>query len=251
MRARGLGDFLEVMAESIDPVRKILPMLAEQRGMSLRELSMAIGKNEAYLSQFLDAKKASPKKLPEDVRERLAEKLGVPDDVLRMGATKAMRAIQGGKDARVVEHDGSLTIAGEAYLKIPVYDIRASAGAGALVEDGEPTAQQVFREQFLRRITRAKVASLSVIQVAGDSMWETLHDGDAVLVDRSIRRIVKDGIYILQFEGELLVKRCQRDLADGSVIVKSDNPRYEPFRVTEVDRLDVLGRVIWIGRVLG
>lgn len=146
----------------------------------------------------------------------------------------------------------SLTVRGaDSVLSVPIYDIRASAGAGALVEDGEPTGYQPYREQELHRLTKADTANLAVIQVAGDSMWETLHDGDKVLVDRTVDRIVRDGIYILAFEGELLVKRCQRDLENGHVIVKSDNPAYDTFRITNGDRLDVIGRVIWIGRALG
>ena len=134
---------------------------------------------------------------------------------------------------------------------VPIFDIRASAGAGALVEDGEPTAWQPYRTQELSRLTRARTNDLAVIQVAGDSMWETLHDGDKVLVDRSINRIVKDGIYVIAFEEELLVKRCQRNLEDGSVLVSSDNKAYQAFAVTKADRLNVIGRVIWIGRALG
>ncbi|MEO0975995.1 MAG: helix-turn-helix transcriptional regulator [Pseudomonadota bacterium] len=139
----------------------------------------------------------------------------------------------------------------DPFLTVPIYDIRASAGAGALVEDGTPTGFQPYREQEISRLTRASTTDLTVIQVAGDSMWETLHDGDKVLVDRTVTRIVRDGIYILSFEGELLVKRCQRDLENGHVIVKSDNPAYDSFRITDGDRLDVIGRVIWIGRALG
>lgn len=145
----------------------------------------------------------------------------------------------------------TLVVAGESYLAVPVYDIRAAAGAGALVEDGPPTSHQVFREQFLRRVTRAQISDLSVIQVAGDSMWDTLHDGDAVLVDRSVSRIVKDGIYVLLYDGELLIKRCQRDLSDDGVDVMSDNPKYKSYHIVDDDRLQVIGRVIWIGRVLG
>lgn len=144
-------------------------------------------------------------------------------------------------------------IDGEPYLPVPMYDIRAAAGAGALVEDGEPTAHQVFREGFLRGLTRASMDQLSVIQVSGDSMWETLHDGDAVLVDRSVTKIARDGIYILMFDGELLVKRCQRDLSDGAVLIMSDNPRYQTVKVPakRAEQLRVIGRVVWIGRALG
>lgn len=62
---------------------------------------------------------------------------------------------------------------------------------------------------------------------------------------------MKDGIYVIAFEEELLVKRCQRNLEDGSVLVSSDNKAYSPFTVSTVDRLEVIGRVIWIGRALG
>lgn len=136
----------------------------------------------------------------------------------------------------------------EDFQPVPIYDIRASAGAGALVEDGAPSGWQPYR---ITEIDRWNIDDLAVIQVGGDSMWETLHDGDKVLVNRAEKRIVKPGIYILAYEGELLVKRCQRNLNDGSVIVSSDNTAYQSFTVNDPDKLNVLGRVVWIGRALG
>ena len=149
---------------------------------------------------------------------------------------------------RLIGRDEIPVLIPENISSIPIYDIRASAGAGALVEDGEPTGYQPFREPELARFNPA---DLAVIQVGGDSMWETLHDGDKVLVNRAEKRIVKPGIYILAYEGTLIVKRCQRNLETGAVIVQSDNPDYETFTVTDADVLDVIGRVVWIGRALG
>ena len=177
-----------------------------------------------------------------DSLQRYAKAYGVSVEWLMTGKSPV---------AKVMKAGPALELAGEAYTPIPVYDIRAAAGAGALVEDGDPSSHQIFRENFLMRITRAPVEQLAVIQVSGDSMWTTLHDGDAVLIDRTITRVVKDGIYVLSLEGELLVKRCQRDLETGEVIVASDNPAYQSFKVSSADRLDVVGRVIWIGRALG
>lgn len=136
----------------------------------------------------------------------------------------------------------------DEFISVPIFDIRASAGAGALVEDGEPSAWQPYRAN---EIGRWNIDDLAVIQVGGDSMWETLHDGDKVLVNRGERRIVKPGIYIIAYEGQLLVKRCQRNLNDGSVLVSSDNKAYDSFVVSEPGQLDVIGRVVWIGRALG
>lgn len=139
----------------------------------------------------------------------------------------------------------------DPIISVPIYDIRASAGTGSIAEDGAPTGYQPYRAQEIGRLTPSDPQNLSVIMVAGDSMWDTLHDGDKVLVDRTVRRIVRDGIYIIAYEGELLVKRCQRDLENGHVIVKSDNPAYDSFRITDGDRLNVIGRVVWMGRALG
>src|SRR6056297_102998 len=224
------------MAElNLTPARKRLSAaIAASDVWDLKKLSLEAKRSHAYLQQFIT--RNSPRVLPEDVREVIAAALGGhPDDYkdggVPMGATRV--------------HSG------EPIQSVPIYDIRASAGAGALVEDGPPTGFQPYREQELQRLTSANLQDLADIQVAGDSMWETLHDGDKVLVDRTVSRVVRDGIYVLAFEGELLVKRCQRDLQSGDVIVKSDNKAYDSFRITDSDRLDVIGRVIWIGRALG
>ena len=220
---------------TLTPARKRLSAaIATSDEWDLKKLSQEVGRNHAYLQQYIT--RGTPRVLPEDVRIKIAKTLGgSPDDYKDGGVPETAPRV----------HNG------EPVLTVPIYDIRASAGAGALVEDGEPTGFQPYREQELARLTRASTMDLAVIQVAGDSMWETLHDGDKVLVDRTVNRVVRDGIYILAFEGELLVKRCQRDLQNGDVIVKSDNPAYDSFRITDSERLDVIGRVIWIGRSLG
>jgi len=219
----------------LTPARKrLVDAISQSDDWDLKNLSKAVGRNHAYLQQFLT--RNSPRVLPEDVRKRISELIGgspdnYKDEGIPVGAPRM--------------------IGSENLLSVPIFDIRASAGAGALVEDGEPTGYQPYGEQELARLTRANSNDLAVIQVAGDSMWETLHDGDKVLVDRTVNRIVRDGIYILSFEGELLIKRCQRDLQTKEVIVKSDNPVYETFRITDISILDVIGRVVWIGRALG
>ena len=145
----------------------------------------------------------------------------------------------------------AVRIGKDNFWPVPVYDVRAAAGAGAFVEDGDPTTYQMFRDQFLQRVSRAPLSALSVIYVSGDSMWDTLHEGDTILVDRSERRVVKDGIYVLRLDDGLLVKRCSRKLPGVGVIVSSDNPKYPQQMVDNHGDLDVIGRVIWIGRALG
>lgn len=138
----------------------------------------------------------------------------------------------------------------EEYLDVPVYDIRAAAGAGAFADDSVPVTHEKFRLNFLSRLTRAPVSMLSVIEVTGDSMEPTIYGGDHVLVDHSVRGIDHGGIYILRMDETNIVKRCHRSTSDKSIHVISDNQKYPVDVVKSADRLDVIGRVIWIGRAL-
>ncbi|MBK8199206.1 MAG: helix-turn-helix transcriptional regulator [Acidobacteria bacterium] len=181
---------------------------------------------------------------------KISEAAGVPYNTLHTFLNDPARNLRGDNLEKVQKALGEFgaPLPDSDVRQVAIYDIRASAGAGALVEDGTPSGWQPYRAS---EIDRWNIEDLAVIQVGGDSMWETLHDGDKVLVNRGERRIVKPGIYILAYEGELLVKRCQRNLNDGSVMVSSDNPAYASFKVDDPEVLNVIGRVVWIGRALG
>ena len=78
-------------------------------------------------------------------------------------------------------------------------------------------------------------------------MAPTFADGDVLLVDRGVHDIRLDADYVLALNNELYVKRIQRRITDGAVIIKSDNPLYDPVVVENGERaqLRVLGRVVW------
>ena len=63
-----------------DEVRKKIGKIIEERGIPLAKLSVEIGKNVAYLHQFLS--KGSPIRLPEEQRQRLAHILQVSEQEL-------------------------------------------------------------------------------------------------------------------------------------------------------------------------
>ena len=63
-----------------DPVRAALPDLVARRGATLRTASLAIGRNETYLQQYVA--RGSPRRLPELDRRHLAMWLEVDERVL-------------------------------------------------------------------------------------------------------------------------------------------------------------------------
>jgi hypothetical protein len=204
--------------------------LARARGVSLAALSAMIGRNAAYLQQFV--RKGSPRKLEETDRRTLAMFFGVDEAQLGAPETVASASL-----APV------MPAARAAWVDIPRLALGASAGPGALAGDELAQDRLRFSQRWLRTLG-LDPAQLSVIEVAGDSMEPTLRDGDEILVDRSVRPW-RDGIHVVRIDDVLLVKRLEQGAA-GTVRVISDNPAYANTDRAR-DDVVVVGRVVWKG----
>lgn len=153
--------------------------------------------------------------------------------------------------AAPIAGDG-LTYDQETYVPVPVFDMRASAGAGSIVDENpQPIHASFYRLEWLRRVTMAGPDQLAVVRVSGDSMWDTLHDGDHVLIDRTQVSLRKEGLFVIDVEGEVYVKRCSFRPDTKRVMMRSDNPAYPTWDNINPDHVVVIGRVIWLGRHLG
>lgn len=138
------------------------------------------------------------------------------------------------------------------YDLVPLYDVRAAAGHGAVVEDEKIIDYLAFKREWLQQELHAGAQDLYLIEVDGESMEPTLRPGDVILVDRrSAQQVPRDGIYVLRMDGTLLVKRLQR-LPERRLRLSSDNPAYQPFEIElgngHADDLAIIGRVVWTGR---
>ncbi|HEY0270624.1 MAG TPA: S24 family peptidase [Sphingomonas sp.] len=205
----------------------MLASLIAGRGEDYASLSRLIGRNPAYVQQFI--RRGTPRHLAERDRAVLARYFGVPEAWL------------GAPD------DG---IPAPALAAIPRLDVGASAGPGGFAEDRRSSAGLGFSESWLRDLRRrGGTSGLSMIRVAGDSMLPTLADGDEILVDAEDGAArLRDGIYVLRVAGVLLVKRLVREGADFTV--KSDNPAADPVDLGDPATVAILGRVLWTGRRL-
>ena len=132
------------------------------------------------------------------------------------------------------------------YYLIPRYDVHADCGSGAVVESEQILERLAFVKQWVN--AHHQPSDLFLITAQGHSMVPTIYEGDILLVDKSRKRPSDDGIYILSVDHELIAKRLQR-LYDGSVKIVSDNKAYSEQSVPQdqVDRLDIIGRVVWKG----
>ncbi|MCA3365669.1 MAG: helix-turn-helix transcriptional regulator [Roseomonas sp.] len=134
------------------------------------------------------------------------------------------------------------------HVLLPLLEARAAAGNHGGLRSDHLVDFIAFSESFLKQTLRRSPQNLALLTASGDSMDPTIRDGDLLLVDTSARRIEGSFIYVLAIGGGLLVKRIHLR-RDGSVILKSDNPKYDAEEVPAVETptLEVLGQVIWQG----
>jgi phage repressor protein C with HTH and peptisase S24 domain len=86
--------------------------------------------------------------------------------------------------------------------------------------------------------------NIQAVRVRGDSMNPTLREDDYVVIELE-ERFSGDGIYVLSWDGILLVKRLQA----GNMVIKvlSDNQSFESmeYNPTEDQRtFHIIGKVI-------
>jgi phage repressor protein C with HTH and peptisase S24 domain len=213
-----------------DP-RATLERLLKERGEDFAGLSRLIGKNPAYIQQFI--KRGTPRKLDEDDRRTIARYLGVSETLL--GAPSAGES-------------GDST---DGMIKVPRLDVGASAGHGSIA-DGEAAVSHIeFDPKWLRELCKAGTNKLSFIRVQGDSMSPTLADGDDILVDGADgAERLRDGIYVLRREDALMVKRLAINPFAARATITSDNPAYPEWKDIDLSTLAIIGRVVWAGRRL-
>jgi phage repressor protein C with HTH and peptisase S24 domain len=209
-----------------DP-RKALERLCAERGEDFAGLSRFLGKNPAYIQQFI--RRGSPKRLGEDERRKLARYFGVAESLFGGPA------------------EAELPSAGLVPVKRVL--VRASAGPGAITDLERELPYFAFDQRWLKALTGSKPDDLSIIKVEGDSMAPTLNDGDDILVDKAgCSESLRDGIYVLRVEESLLVKRLAVHPLGRRVTVQSDNPAYPDWPDCDLGDIHCIGRVIWSGR---
>ena len=219
------------MADFDQDPRAALDRLLTERGIDYARISQVIGRNPAYIQQYI--KRGSPRRLAEQDRARIAAYLGVPEAML------------GGPVQRVAT---PARTRGPGMILVPKLAIGASAGAGASI-DGEAVEGEVaFDPKWLRDLG-ADPRALSIIRVEGDSMAPTLDDGDDILVDGGDAAArLRDGIYVLRMDDVLMVKRVARAPGQGRISVISDNPHYRSWDDLPMASVQLVGRVVWTGR---
>lgn len=190
--------------KKLDDVRQFILQESERRSEggkgTLAEWSRQLGKNHAYLHQFIH--RQTPRKLDETTRHDLAKIMNVHESKL------------GGQKRTQTENDSNTCAINEI-------DARAGMGGGGTTDGHEVVHDGIFSDpikneqwripaRFIRDEIRSTPSALVIIETQGDSMSPTLNAGDRVFIDTGHRIPSPDGVYALRDQwGFIVVKRLQ------------------------------------------
>ena len=210
----------------MDP-RLVLERLCAERGEDFAGLSRMLGRNPAYIQQFV--RRGVPKRLKEEERRKLARYFSISETML------------GGPPEKETGPGG--------LVSIKRHPVSVSAGPGALVTEEMGKPYFAFDQRWLKALTASQPSKLSIVRVEGDSMAPTLNAGDDILVDiGDATERLRDGIYVLRIDDAVVVKRLALNPTGRRVTVQSDNPAYPDWPDCSLDQINCIGRVIWSGR---
>lgn len=223
----------------MDRIRKLIEGRRLERNLDYKELSKALGKNDAYMQQFI--KRGIPNELKERDLRKLAELLHLEDELLGGAITAEVKEPSAGD--------------------IDEIDVTAGLGGGGLSIIENTTRNGItFHKEAVRDVWRlpewmlsrfnARPQHIKAFPSQGDSMLPTINDGDVVFVDTRHRVPSPPGIYALADEfGGVVVKRLEVTSRPGdetiTVQISSDNPRHMT-RILTIDEIQIIGR--YIGR---
>lgn len=126
-------------------------------------------------------------------------------------------------------------------------DVWASCGNGAVVF--EETNEKISVPTSLIQ-NYSKSNKYSVINARGDSMTPFIQNFDKLIVEHwNGGQIIDNCIYVFRYANELFVKRLVKNITQ--IVIKSDNPLYEPIKITDKDQdFEVIGQIVGLMRDL-
>jgi hypothetical protein len=196
--------------------REALDGLISERGETYASISRLLGRNSAYIQQFI--KRGSPARLDQSDIALLALHFDVPVEVL------------GGKEGP--------TVGQRSIIKVPLLNATGNDSR---------SQWRLVDAAWLSRLCD-QPASVAILPIVGEAMEPTLCNGDEVMISRvRTQESVREGLYAIRGSSEIFVRRIAIDPTKNRLTILTDHPAYPSWQGIQRKGVDIVGRVIWIG----
>ena len=222
-----------------DPFRERLRDLLRRNDFSMKRASTAIGRNPAYLHQYLTRK--APRVLGQRDTEALAKLLHCDAEELRHPTVPPPKPA---KRQRRRPRAG-----------VPVTEIPELAGHDAIAclahnqELPRESPRWFLPNAMLRQEGRANPKDLRIVSVRGDAMKPLLNEGDRLVIDTARTRPTTGELCALWDGNGLAVRRVEivRGTEPPQLRLKTANPNYAPVTCL-AEEARILATVLWMFR---
>lgn len=211
--------------EGMDPLRRRILDLVAEKGETLKSVSLAMGRNHAYLQQYIHSGK--PRRLPEDIRYRLAKHLGVDERELRDEEISQSSV----SDSFVFAREVNLGYAQD----LPVLG-RARAGYDGFFFDQGRVNETVGRPPKLTGVRNA-----FAVYAVGNSMEPRYFEGELLYINPNKPPARGDFVVVECVDGAGWVKRLVR-ITDTEYVFAQLNPPEE--RAIPAERIKAVYRIV-------
>lgn len=196
---------------------------------NLKSMSIALGRNPAYLHQFIH--RGSPRVLPEKLRHRLAAILGVDEHLLRQHDSSA-------DDAFDDETNTTTSLQSINFLDHPS---QASAN----------TQPWFLPEELLRKNGVSSAKSIRLAVVGDTTVDHVINPGDVVMLDLSDQSPHRAGYFGIDGGDHIRVRYLETAGTKSPVKLFISHDSKSGGYVTEKNNINILGRVIFHSRMFG
>lgn len=209
-------------------------------GMTQEQLGRAIGVSKQAVGQW-ESGAAIPTG-PNLVD--CAEALKVRERWLSSGKPPKERSLEA--ERKTLDSDSARgTLSAGNPLTIEELDVRAAAGAGAMVESNGKIGEWTMPSNLIRVASNSVAEAIKILTVVGDSMPSSFRPYDKVMVDTRDCNPTPPGIFVVWEGLGLVVKRVMAvpHSDPPTVRIISENPDYPPYERT-LDEAYIQGRVL-------
>ena len=219
-------------------------------GNRIREERERIGKSRNELADRLGLSLSTLQLWETNEREPqasmiivIAKELGVSPSYLLTGETNETLDEKSDKIAEPMAQYSHNAIDNDFEFIDDCRDVIVTAGYGGINGDYPEIKKTKIESEWLRA-RRLKAEDCGKYKVCGDSMDDTLKDGEDIIVNHASKTLIDGKIFVLNNQGSMLIKRIQRTFSGVELL--SDNSAYRPIKLTaeEADSLLVIGQVV-------
>ncbi len=213
---------------NLDTIRKRLEKYILSSGHTFREVSLSIGRKDSYIQQYI--KYGYPKRLKEVDRKRVCNFLNINEEEL-------------------IDDDLSKSSTLDT-LQLNLHDLKSNITDFVCIDICDQDYQNqeriigrmAFNQKEFYGWCNGNPHHLKILRFNSDNMEPTLLAGTLVIYDSNSAEYSGDGLYIIRYDDNIMLKRLQKTAA-ATYALKSDNPRYQDITCHK-DEFEIIGRVV-------